>query len=140
MAYSKERNKVGAPKINLDVLPIQWYNEIIELYKEGASDVEVKAYIYESLGSFSNSLWDRWIKEEVEFSQTIKMGKVLSESWWSKTGRKNLENKEFSYTGWYMNMKNRFGWVDKVQQELSGQITTNIINLGDGIDPNEATN
>lgn len=140
MEFSDKKNKVGAPKIGLDVLPTQWYIDIIELYKEGASDVEVKAYIFEFRGSFSNDLWNRWIKEEEEFSQTIKMGKILSESWWSKTGRKNLTNKEFSYTGWYMNMKNRFGWVDKVQQELSGQITTNIINLGDGIDPNEATN
>jgi hypothetical protein len=103
--------KAGAPKKSLD-LPDGWYNEVLSMYKEGASDVEVKAYIYECRGSFSNDLWNRWILEEEEFSETIKIGKILSEAWWSKTGRKNLDNKDFSFTGWYMNMKNRFGWAD----------------------------
>jgi len=102
----------GRPKSNVD-LPEGWYNDILSMYSEGASDVEIKAYIYEKRGSFSNDLWDRWLQEEADFSETIKKGRMLSESWWSKTGRKNLSNKDFSYTGWYMNMKNRFGWRDK---------------------------
>ena len=109
----------GRPPSKLD-LPEGWYNSVLELYKEGASDVEVKAWIYSVRGSLSNDLWDRWIDEEPEFSETIKTGKILSEAWWSRSGRKNLENKEFSYTGWYMNMKNRFGWKDKQEVEQSG--------------------
>lgn len=103
-------------------LPDGWYNTILDLYRDGASDVEVKAWIYDVRGSFSNDLWERWLKEEEQFSETIKVGKMLSEAWWSRSGRKNLENKEFSYTGWYMNMKNRFGWKDKqeVDQNVSG--------------------
>ena len=101
------------------------------MYAEGASDVEIKAYIYEKRGSFSNDLWDRWLQEEADFSETIKRGKILSESWWSKTGRKNLNNKDFSYTGWYMNMKNRFGWRDKQEvdqkTEHSGGINIKIL-------------
>jgi hypothetical protein len=102
----------GRPKAEFD-LPENWYNQILNLYKDGASDVEVKALIYEWRGTFSNDLWDRWNKEEEQFSETIKMGKLLSEAWWSKSGRKNLENRDFNYTGWYMNMKNRFNWSDK---------------------------
>lgn len=105
--------QVGRPKTELTELPEGWHDDILNLYKEGASDVEVKALIYTWLGTFSNSLWNRWMEEEEEFSKTIKMGKIISESWWSKTGRTELENKDFSYTGWYMNMKNRFGWADK---------------------------
>jgi len=109
---------MARPKTNLD-LPEGWYHEVLDLYKEGASDVEIKMLIHEWRGSFSNDLWDRWLEEEAEFSETIKTGKIFSEAWWSKTGRKNLQNKDFSYTGWYMNMKNRFGWKDR------SDITTN---------------
>lgn len=102
----------GRPKTKLD-LPEGWYNEVLSLYSEGASDVEIKALIYQWRGSFSNDLWERWMIDEPEFSETIKRGKMLSEAWWSRSGRKNLQNKDFNYTGWYMNMKNRFGWSDK---------------------------
>ena len=109
-------NEGGRPKIGLDILWEGWYNDILELYSEGASDVEIRALIYlktKEKTKASFGLWDRWIEEEEEFFETIKQGRMLSESWWAKTGRKNLNNKEFSYTGWYMNMKNRFGWKDK---------------------------
>lgn len=109
------------PKEDLTSLPDKWYDSILDLYKVGASDVEVKALIYTWRGSFSNDLWNRWIDEEQEFSQTIKTGKVISEAWWSKNGRTNLENKDFSFTGWYMNMKNRFGWTDRVDSTSKGE-------------------
>lgn len=113
---------MGAPKKDLSGLPENWYNQVLDLYKDGASDVEIKALIYEWLGTFSNSLWNRWLEEEDEFSQTIKKGKMLSEAWWSRSGRVNLKEREFNYTGWYMNMKNRFGWADKQEVEQSGTV------------------
>lgn len=109
----------GRPKEGLD-LPDGWQAILIALYSEGASDVEVKSWIYSVRGSFSNDLWDRWMSEEEEFSETIKAGKVASESWWHYKGRTNLSNKDFNYTGWYMNMKNRFGWKDK--QEIDQKV------------------
>lgn len=106
-------NLGGRPLSNLDSLPDNWYDDILELYREGGSDVEAKAMIYEWRGSFSNDLFDRWMIDEPQFSETIKMGRMLSEAWWNKNGRINLQNKDFNYTGWYMQMKNRFGWKDK---------------------------
>jgi len=118
-------SKVGRPKEDLTSLPKDWYKKVLELYSEGASDVEIKALIYQWRGSFSNNLWDRWFLDYSEFWETIKTGRILSESWWSKTGRLNLQNKEFSYTGWYMNMKNRFGWTDRVDQTSKDKAISN---------------
>lgn len=115
----KANSTVGRPKKNIDILPKDWDIHILTIYKEGGSDVEVKALIYDWVGSFSNDLWDRWMKEEPKFSETIKKGKQLSEAWWSMKGRSNLENQKFNYTGWYMNMKNRFGWADKHDHKSS---------------------
>ena len=117
-------NNGGKPKTGLDVLWDGWYNDILALYKEGASDVEIRALIYEKTegetkGSYK--LWDRWITEEIEFGETIRMGRLLSEAWWHKKGRESLEIREFNYNGWYMQMKNRFGWADK--QEIETNIT-----------------
>jgi hypothetical protein len=116
-----EKNPVGRPKEPVKLWE-GWYSEVLEKYAEGASDVEIKALIYFRRGSFSNDLWERWVKEEEEFSETIKVGKMLSEAWWSSQGRTNLKSKEFNYVGWYMNMKNRFGWKDKTETELSGEL------------------
>ncbi len=123
-------NNGGCPKIGLDVLWDGWYNDILELYREGASDVEIRALIYEKCKDktkCSFNLWDRWINEEIEFGETIKTGKILSESWWHKQGRTSLKDREFNFTGWYMQMKNRFGWKDNHQIEAN----VNIPNLPD---------
>lgn len=116
----------GRPKEALD-LPEGWHNKVLTMYKQGASDVEVKSLIYEIRGSLSNDLWERWLNEEPEFSETIKIGRMLSESWWQKRGRVELENKDFSYVGWYMNMKNRFGWRDKQEIDQKNQHSGEII-------------
>jgi len=102
--------KVGRPKAKLTDLREDWKAFILKEMAEGASQAEITAGL-----EISNDLFYRFMKEEKEFSETIKKGLALCKCWWEKKGRKNLENKEFSATLWYMNMKNRFGWADKTE-------------------------
>ena len=67
----------GRPAEDLSSLPEAWYADVLELYTQGASDVEAKALIYGWRGSFSNDLWYRWLKEEQELSECIENGRLL---------------------------------------------------------------
>lgn len=96
-----------------DMLP-----KIIELMSEGASITELAP----KLGISRDTIYD-WTNKKSpryneDFSYAIKEGISLSEAWWEAEGRSNLRNKDFSYTGWYMNMKNRFNWRDKIESDL----------------------
>ena len=96
-------------------MPENWEQIVFDIASQGGSEVEVRV----ALNCMSDDLWYRFMDEEPYFSGTIKKARLMCQNWWEKNGRLNLENKEFSYTGWYMNMKNRFGWADKqeVKQE-----------------------
>lgn len=137
----KEEDKlpVGRPEEDLEDLPDHWQSKVLAKYKFGASDVEIKAMIWEWRGSFSESLWSRWLQDETEFSQTIKQGRLLSQVWWEKKGRKHIMDettlalkdgkpviKKLNTVLWYMNMKNRFGWKDKVEQQIDTSFTINV--------------
>jgi len=98
----------GRPQKDLSELPTGWHDYVLTEMEQGASLQEIKAYF-----GISNDLHARWMKDEEEYSETIKRGIELSEAWWMKKGRVNLENKDFSATLWYMNMKNRFAWKDR---------------------------
>jgi hypothetical protein len=99
----------------------EYCEKVIELMAEGASKTEVCAEIGICYDTFLD-----WQKANKEFSESVKRGDKLSEAWWLKSGRLNLENNKFSYTGWYMNMKNRHGWKDKQEVEQSGEVTLKI--------------
>lgn len=90
--------------------------QAVDLMREGASITEVAA----DLGIAKSTLYE-WRESIPEFSDAIKAGEDLSAAWWEREGRTALRDKEFSYTGWYMNMKNRFGWKDKQETELTGK-------------------
>ena len=94
----------------------------IEMMKEGASHIEVMAEL-----NIANETFYRWKKENKEFANALDIGKLYSNAWWECKGRTNLENKDFSYTGWYMNMKNRFNWSDRHDIQASGQMSFKVV-------------
>ena len=109
---SSENNKVGRPT----KYKPEMCETAIELMKAGASLVEVAA----ELGICAGTVHE-WKKSNPDFAAAMQRGIELSRAWWEHQGRTNLENKSFNYVGWYMNMKNRFGWKDK--SEVSGNAT-----------------
>lgn len=104
-------NPVGAPKKTLEnALPEGWKEKMMQCAKDGASQLEVRVEI---LG-ISTDLWYRFISEEPEFSETVKICSDLCQSYWERLGRQlSGGDKEGSAATWIFNMKNRFGWKDK---------------------------
>lgn len=107
-------NPIGRPKRTLESLPQDWKAQVESLYVEGASDAEIKHAL-----KLSNDLFARWLLDEPEFAEAVKAGRLASEAWWARLGRKGAAGESsINPTTWIFNMKNRFGWRDK--QELSG--------------------
>jgi hypothetical protein len=118
---SSEKKKVGRPQKKVSDLPEDWKETILDLSREGASIVELAVEL-----DIARETFYALSERDEEFLDTVKKCKQLCEAWWVRNGRTNLGNKEFSYTGWYMNMKNRFNWADKQETKLSGAIESTV--------------
>lgn len=127
----------GSVPTELD-LPENWQHDIVALYTEGASDVEIKALIHGWRGTFSNDLWDRWLDDEPEFETVIHRGRSLSEAWWSKLGREGSNCKsQINPATWIFNMKNRFNWTDKKELTGAGGGAIAVSILSDEVEPDD---
>lgn len=88
--------------------PPNW-QALIEEYENGASDVEIAKLLKITIVRFYEL-----IQESPAFAEFVERGRTVSRAWWESAGRKNLWNKEFNTALWNFNMKNRYGWADKV--------------------------
>src|SRR3989344_2382213 len=102
------------PKKTIKDLPKNWKRLVLKEMEVGASKQEIKVLFH-----ISNDLFDRFMKEDKEFSETILYGVDLAEAWWLRQGRTNLKNKQFNAHLWYMNMKNRFSWRDRQVTDIT---------------------
>lgn len=120
-AKTKTKHKGGRPKTELDELPTGWQEKLVQLGREGATDVMLRCQIAEWRGSCSDDLFYRWIKEEKEFSRTIKSAQMYCQGFWESQATKGTIGSQpgmINPTAWIFTMKNKFGWKDK--QEISG--------------------
>lgn len=111
-------NPVGRPKDGLDRLPENWKEIALKIYSDGASDAEVRL----TLG-ISQTIWERWLEEEPEFSLTIKDGRAAAKIWWERLSRDQACGKvQGNATTLIFNMKNRFKdeYGDMTRHEHSG--------------------
>lgn len=87
-----------------------WINELIALYTEGASDVEVAASQKITIKAFYKHMADN-----AKFAQLVEYGRTLSQAFWEGQARQNIRNKQFNTPLWTFYMKNKFGWADKTE-------------------------
>lgn len=88
---------------------------VVDKMAEGAGKYELCAEL-----GISFRTWQNYRERYPEFDEAVARGEELSRAWWLSQGRLALRDKEFSYTGWYMNMKNRFGWRDNQDMTIKG--------------------
>ena len=81
---------------------------MISLYKQGASDTEVRADLDMTL-----NLWNKLKLTDEEFGSVLLQGKTYTKAWWLTQGRTNLTTREFNAQLYKINMQNRFNWNDK---------------------------
>ena len=113
----EKKNKGGAPS----KYKKEFNQKVIDLMREGCSIAEVCFELEICKQTFYN-----WCDENKEFLDSKKKGVDYSEGWWMKQGRKSLKDPTFNYTGWYMNMKNRFNWTDKKEIKEEIKLETNL--------------
>ncbi len=88
-----------------------WEEIAAEMASQGASIVEILTEI-----GISRTTFYKRCKENTEVKEIKDFWVQLAESWYTKTGRINLANKDFQYNGYGLQMKNRFGWGEAKQQ------------------------
>lgn len=85
---------------------------------EVIGDYVVKSTLYE------------WLKEHDQFSNAKKVFEVHSQQFWEKASTDNLthykDGKQLNSTVWIFNMKNRFGWRDKIDVEETKTADVNV--------------
>ena len=105
----------------------EWCDIVVDMMTEGASKAEVCAALPDKNTIKLGICWDTFsdaMKNHPEFSEAVKKGLQLGQAWWEEQGRTNLQNGKFNYTGWFMQIKNRFpkDWRDKQEHVIDADI------------------
>lgn len=88
-----------------------WAAVMAELYEDGASDVEVCKKLKIPFKEF-----ERRCDQEDDFRTLVEYGRLAAKAWWLELGRRAVSKKgSFEFQFWWANMKNRYGWSDKVE-------------------------
>lgn len=91
----------------------------IDLGKTGASKVEIAV----ELGVTRKTL-DNWCAQHPEFLHAITRAHELSQVWWERKGRDNLEADRFQASMWSRSMAARFpdDWREKQDVDLNAKV------------------
>ena len=91
----------------------EYAEDLPEMFKNGESVAEVVAI----LGVWRSTFYE-WVNKYPEFKEAYEHGKTLSEAWWAKLGRQGAScEKQINPAVWIFNMKAKFDWSDKGDNE-----------------------
>lgn len=92
-------------------------DQVLHHMAQGAGIKELAHY----LGVSRQTIYD-WCDEKhkqyhARFAQAVELGRELSEAWWMRYGRMAMMGRVTAGppSWWIFNMKNRFGWRDRVE-------------------------
>lgn len=102
----------GRPRTTLDDLPSDWRELMLAAASEGKSAVEIRHEI-----GIGRSAWETLLEDSQEFRAAEKDARELCEVWWERSGRTLAMAGGGNSAIWIFNMKNRFGWRDKKEEE-----------------------
>ena len=86
------------------------WNRLMQEYEIGASDVEIAVLLGITLNRFL-----QLEQENPAFAEFVERGRTLARAFWYRVGRTALYDKNMNTSLYVFNMKNRFGWADKVE-------------------------
>lgn len=99
-----------------------------DMFKNGEDVAEVATKL-----GISRQTFYQWLDMFPEFAEAYALGKQHSEAWWSRLGRAGAAGQvQIQPTVWIFNMKNKFGWKDKI--ETSEEITAGELQSGRNLD------
>lgn len=99
-------------------------DECMELYMEGAGDVEIADHLGITMKKFHELC-----EENEPFRVFVERGSTAAQAWWWRQSRVNLKNKNFMHGMWAFNMKNRYGWAEKTDSTTTGEVDMSLDSL-----------
>lgn len=87
-----------------------WVDQMLDMYREGASDAEVAAAQEMTIKKFYAN-----IDKYPAVAEIVEYGRTLSQAFWEHLARKNITNKQFNSPLYAFYMKNKFAWADKTE-------------------------
>ena len=98
-----------------------WEDLILRGFSEGRGPVEIWISLPMMNGKrrLTRAMWKRFIETDEYFAAVVAYGMDLYLAYWERIGRTKLGDRNFNHVMWYMNMKNRHAWRDRIEQSVT---------------------
>ena len=97
---------MGRKEKDLSILIEGWQAKVIELANEGALLKEITTQI----GVKTHYLHSQFNTRFDEYREVFEEAHDICEAWWTRDGRKNLQNKNYNNSLWKFVMGCKFNW------------------------------